>query len=519
MGNRDIDIAVSYHNATKHSYVSVRTGGHFLDWDNKPEIYKIYPKLERISVPGDFSSPEEKALDAVGAFELDQNERQSLDTMKLAQILYFSGGLTRKIRFLGGHLHFRAAASAGALYPIEFYVICDEIPGLEAGVYHFNPAEFVLTLLRKGDYRHELARTAGGRKEIAQAPASIIMTAIFWRSAWKYQARSYRYCFWDAGTILANLLATAYATRMKSKVICAFLDPMVNNLLGIDGEHEGSLCVVPLEASNNSASEPVISSPEQMRHEASPLSRKETEYSEIRQLHSASSFTEIEELSSWTPAELMQKKLPEDHHSSFPLRVLSEDRWPPQSLGEVIRRRGSTRKFSQDTLTFPQLSTMIDYSTRGVPADFLAGPKDTLLDIFLIINAVDELPAGAFYYSTSEKAFELLKKGTFRPWASYLCLEQDLAADAAAVVFFMSDLRKVLQRFGNRGYRAVQLEAGMVGGKMYLCSYALGLGASGLTFYDDDITEFFSPYSEGLSPIFVVALGLPARTRRLHQLS
>jgi SagB-type dehydrogenase family enzyme len=201
------------------------------------------------------------------------------------------------------------------------------------------------------------------------------------------------------------------------------------------------------------------------------------------------------------------------------MRVLSEDQWPAGSLGEVIRKRGSTRKFSQDVVTFPQFSTIFDYSTRGVPADFLAVPKDTLLDIFLIINAVEELPAGAFYYSASGRAFKLLKKGGFRPGAGYLCLEQDLAADAAAVVFFMSDLQKVLQRFGNRGYRAVQLEAGIVGGKMYLCSYALGLGATRITFYDDDITEFFSPNSEGLSPIFVVALGVPAKARRLYHVS
>ena len=69
----------------------------------------------------------------------------------------------------------------------------------------------------------------------------------------------------------------------------------------------------------------------------------------------------------------------------------------------------------------------------------------------------------------------------------------------------------MLQRFGNRGYRAVQLEAGILGGKMYLCAGALGLGASGLTFYDDDVTAFFTPHATGKSAIFVVALGQTAR--------
>jgi nitroreductase len=81
-------------------------------------------------------------------------------------------------------------------------------------------------------------------------------------------------------------------------------------------------------------------------------------------------------------------------------------------------------------------------------------------------------------------------------------------------VFFLADLQPILERFGNRGYRATQLEAGIVGGKFYLASYALGLGASGLTFYDDDVTAFFSPHAEGKSAIFLVALGVPAKRRR-----
>jgi hypothetical protein len=82
-----------------------------------------------------------------------------------------------------------------------------------------------------------------------------------------------------------------------------------------------------------------------------------------------------------------------------------------------------------------------------------------------------------------------------------------LPGDAAADVFFLVDLQPILQRFGNRGYRAVQLEAGILGGKLYLGAYAQHLGATGLTFYDDDVVRFFSPHAEGKSTIFLVALG------------
>src|SRR5205814_3348671 len=111
------------------------------------------------------------------------------------------------------------------------------------------------------------------------------------------------------------------------------------------------------------------------------------------------------------------------------------------------------------------------------------------------------------------RAMELLKQGDFRAQAGYLGLEQDLPADASVAVFFLADLQAVFERFGSRGYRAVQLEAGIIGGKLYLAAYALHLGATGLTFYDDDVIQFFSPHAEGKSAIFLVAVGHSARQK------
>jgi hypothetical protein len=104
-----------------------------------------------------------------------------------------------------------------------------------------------------------------------------------------------------------------------------------------------------------------------------------------------------------------------------------------------------------------------------------------------------------------------LKEGDFRQQAGYLGLEQELPADASVDVFFLADLPRIIAAFGNRGYRATQLEAGILGGKLYLSAYAQKLGASGLTFYDDDVVQFFSPHAKGKSAIFLVCCGRPAR--------
>jgi SagB-type dehydrogenase family enzyme len=189
------------------------------------------------------------------------------------------------------------------------------------------------------------------------------------------------------------------------------------------------------------------------------------------------------------------------------LQPLDDSGVPPDSIEQVISRRGSARKFSRDPITLPQLSTLLDRATRGIPADFLDPLGSHLNDLYLIVNNVQGLAAGAYVYHWERKLLELLKPGDFREKAGYLGLEQQIPADAAVDVFFLADLKRIMQRYGNRGYRAVQLEAGILGGKLYLAAYAQRLGASGLTFYDDDVISFFSPHARGKSAIFLVALG------------
>jgi len=174
------------------------------------------------------------------------------------------------------------------------------------------------------------------------------------------------------------------------------------------------------------------------------------------------------------------------------------------SLGQTILRRGSTRAFARDAITAEELATIMAASSEHPRADF---PPVT--DTYLIVNAVSEMAPGAYYYNRIERAFELLKAGDFRGEAGYLCLEQPLGMDCSALVVYMTDLERVLEAFGNRGYGDAHLEAGIHGGRAYLAAYALGRGATGLTFYDDDTTKFFEPHAKGKSPLLMVAIGVP----------
>jgi len=184
---------------------------------------------------------------------------------------------------------------------------------------------------------------------------------------------------------------------------------------------------------------------------------------------------------------------------------------PRDTIEQVILRRGSSRQFSRSPITLAQLSTLLERATRGVSADFLDPPGALLNHLYLIVHAVEGLAPGAYVYHRDLGLMECLKTGDFRAEAGYLGLEQKLPADAAVDIFFLADLRLILQRFGNRGCRVVQLEAGIVGGKLYLGAYAQRLGATGLTFYDDDVTRFFFPHAAGKSAIFLVAVGNSAK--------
>jgi SagB-type dehydrogenase family enzyme len=508
--NCNLEAAWSYHNGTKHSYTSVRSNPHFLDWDSQPSPFKIYPALEPVPLPREARQTGIAALSAVSE-SIRPGTNAAPDFDALAQLLYLSAGITRHRKYAGGEIYFRAAACTGALYEVELYIVCGDLAGLEAGVYHFAPADFALRKLRAGDYRGILGESTGGEAAVLHAPVTIFCTCTYWRNAWKYQARTYRHFGWDNGTLLANLLAVATSLGMPAKVICGFADAEVNRLLDVDSDREVAFSMVALGHTPETAPQsPSMLSP--LHLETVPPFRSEIVYPAMREIHAASSLHSPEEVAMWRGSAQLTKLLPPTR-PSLPLHPLSDTEMPRDSIEQVILRRGSARKFAQAPIGLAQLSTILDRATRGIPADFLNPQEAQRNDLYLIVNAVEGLPPGAYVFHRDAGVLECLKEGNFRAQAGYLGLEQQLPADAAVDIFFLADLQAILQRFGNRGYRAVQLEAGILSGKLYLAAYAQRLSATGLTFYDDDVMQFFSPHAQGKSVMMLVAIGKSAKSQ------
>ena len=514
MSNRDIQAAWKYHQATKHSSWSIRNNPHLLDWANRPLPFKIYPGIEALPLPQDLTQTGVAAVSAI-AHPVPSSGNDSVpDLQDLTRILYFSAGITKQRTYPGGEIYFRAAACTGALYEIELYVVTGDLLGLDAGLYHFNPADVSLGLLRKGDFRGNLAEATAMESAVAHAPVTIISTGTYWRNAWKYQARTYRHFGWDNGTLLANMLAVSAASGLPAEMVLGFVDAEVNRLLDLDTRHEVSLCLVPI--GRISESPPAARQFATLGLETIPLSQREVEYPAMLQMHKASSLETQEEVAQWRGEQLV---LPSSASATEMVRLqpLADAAQPTDTIEQVILRRGSTRTFDKTaSITLAQLSTILDCTTRGLPADFVEPTGGQLNELYLIVHSVQGLKSGAYFFRREQGTLELLKEGQFRAEAYHLGLEQELPADACVDIFFLADLESILERYGSRGYRAVQLEAGAIGGRIYLAAYAQRLGATGLTFFDDDVTNFFSPHAKRKSAIFLLAIGRPLKCNPLQ---
>jgi len=511
--NNDVDVAWDYHNGTKHPNGKLFNRFHFYDPIFRSEPYKIYHDIDTISLPLDKSSIGVAGLKAISEMVKVDDKNNVPDLSTLARILYFSGGITKVLTFPGlGEVEFRAAACTGALYHIEIYVVCSDIKGLEAGIYHFEPEQMKLGILRKGDFRSVLAEATADEYAIKHAPVILVYSDIFTRNSMKYQAREYRHAFWDCGTIIANTLAISTAHRLPSKVVMGFVDEKINSLLDLNTEKEVTLALVPIGFSKDYAKKVVNLNPLSIVTE--PLSNYNYDDPEIQKIHSASSLNSEDEVKRWKRQFSIKQKI------FSPKKFVKLEPKPKNAVlknfvDSIIIKRGSTREFSHDLITFKELSTIIYYSTRGISADFLEPFGTSLIDLYLIANAVDGLDSGSYVYNKKQNGVELLKKGKFREVAGHLGLDQELPRDGSACVFFITDLNRVFEKFGNRGYRVAQLEASTMGGKFYLAGYGQGLGVTGLTFYDDEVTEFFSPHAENKSVMFMVVIGKKAKKKRL----
>ena len=171
----------------------------------------------------------------------------SLD--ELAGILHAAYGRTHQL--LGDAPpgigpQFRATPSGGGLYPLEVFTLAWRVRGLEPGLYHFDPLRRVLEIVRVGDLTAELASATIYPDPATTCAAFLVVTAVFWRTRFKYGLRGYRFALLEAGHVVQNALLAATALGLASVPLAGFFDARMDALLGLDGVEESTLYAVAL---------------------------------------------------------------------------------------------------------------------------------------------------------------------------------------------------------------------------------------------------------------------------------
>jgi SagB-type dehydrogenase family enzyme len=510
-----VEVIRRYHEQTSH-WPGARPRDHVVSGfrpmapDNQPSPFKRYRGLDREPLPTELRPPRDApvALDVL-AGRHQSTRPAAADRVVLARLLYFSAGVTRFSSRGRGRAWFRASASAGNLHPLELYVAWGPQLGLDEGLYHFDPESFSLARLRTTDVRPHLAHAVGDAA-LAAAPAVIVVTGLPWRTTWKYSERGWRHVFWDAGSLLANLLAVADAQGVSTRVALGFVDRQVSHIVGIDGVAEfpvAAVAVGPAAADTAPTTDP--SDLDEIRPDVEPLSRDPVEFPLVTAAQLASDLDSSETVARWRAAGADDggrtgTATARDGAENVEPYDVAENGEPVETL---ILRRGSTRLMERVILPGAALEWVLRSATRSAPVDAIA-PGGSLLSYLLTIHAVEGHEVGLYRWSGS--TLELRTSGeeaSTRELSASLCLGQPLGGDSAYTVFECADLSEVLDVLGPRGYRAAHVEAGLVNGRLLLCAHALGHGATGLTFFDEAVRAAFETPA---SCLLVTAIGAPA---------
>ncbi|HEX6130829.1 MAG TPA: hypothetical protein VF044_03810 [Actinomycetota bacterium] len=420
------------------------------DPDRLPWFHKRYADgLPSVALPRDLPTT---GTSAVGVLAGTAGvEARDPDLAQLSRILHLSAGVVRTATRPSGTWLFRAAGSAGARFPLEVYLAVPEGGALPAGVHWYHPRE------------HALVRI--GPAPAAGAP-TVVVTGVPWRTAWRYRERGYRHVYWDAGTMLSQLLALADAAGIAPHLWTRFPDAAVTALVGADGVHEWPVALV------------AFGDPEPAIEPGGPAVAGDVDAAPV----------------------------------AFPLVTAAQRAGDADALGAPWDRGEPVEvpvagAGSVDDVIFARGSIRLLDPGRGLPADvvrtsMLAAMRGVGVPHFVVAHDVGGLEPGVYRWPDLDVP---RRRGRLRDDLYVIALEQGLARDAAFVVLGAADVAGL----DDRGYREAQLAAGLVEGRLHMLAYTLGAAASGMTFVDRDIPDLLG---EPLDGLLMTCVGVPEYT-------
>jgi SagB-type dehydrogenase family enzyme len=495
-------IAQHYHDRTKYDPETLSQQSRALDFSTQPSNFKEYKIGTSIDLKPFLSQPPAKDSDTT--------------LQRLSHLLYHSYGITGMIPYPGQPFYMRAAPSAGGLYPAEVYLISKGQETLPAGLYNYQVPTHSLCHFWSDHVWSALEEACLWHPALRATELALVITAVFNRSAWRYEDRAYRRIFLDSGHLIGNIELTGPSFDYRSHLIGGFWDEALNRLLYLDSQQEGAIAVIAL-ADLLSVEQNLPQSPTTLPSEVDATYPAITDGNLLSYCHHA---TEIHSAEKIYGSGVLEHPTLDKYNFPFCQKVpvhCSPMNWHTQGQDvlETIRQRRSTRRYSGSALKIDELFSILDftyhpenYAIQGFESepDFF---DLNLIESFVAISDVTGLEAGCYYYAVHAQELRQIRFNNFRRELYHLCLMQELGRDAAAVVFHTANLTTAIQRHGDRAYRYLHLDAGHLGQRLNLAAIQLQLGVSGIGgFFDDQVNELLGiPPEEAV--LYITTLGRP----------
>jgi len=411
-----------------------------------PWFYKRYDRdLPTVSLPRELPTTTESTVTVIaGTADIQPG---TLDLAQLSRLLHLSAGVVRTMERPYATWLFRAAGSAGGRFPLELYVAVPEGNDLQPGVHWYQPEAHALVQV--------------GPPPRGNVP-TVVVTGVPWRTGWRYRERGYRHVYWDAGTMLSQLLAVATSAGIEPALFTRFPDAAVASLVGADGVHEWPVAVVALGGDTPAVDTtgPAVAGRVDDAPVEFPLETAAQRAGDMNVLGAP-----------WERPDPVETPLLDG---------------PP--IDAVVLSRGSSRLLDPSkTVSNEMFRTSMLAAMRGVDVSHTVA-----------VHAVDGMAPGIYRWPERVPR----RQGNFREELYRLAFEQELAQDAAFVTIGTADVGAL----DDRSYREAQLGAGIVEGRLHLLAYALGAAASGMTFADSELEGVVGERVDGL---LLTCVGVP----------
>lgn len=492
--------ARKYHFGT--AYRRHRLGAHSLDWSNRPRTDKKYPGTPSLPLPSPAGVSDCQLIDLYSpavqpAGVTDPNLRQ------LSAALRIGYGITLTRQLKGQTFSYRSVPSAGALYPAEIYLAAFGVRGLSPGLYHYQIKEPALVPIRNQEMSTWRARIPGKRNG-PPVCATLFITGIFFRSAWKYRDRAYRYVLLDVGHLVENMSIVLKSIPLGHHVSLDFDDYELGLMLGLDLQREACLAMIHVHGKTT----PVHRQPKDMKVldqavvDASRMSEGEIFYQAISEFHNAS--CSKARLSKPYPPMVQKIGIDANQWAQIEASKTAGSRFC--CIPSILKRR-SSRNYIPHTLTRNAFLHILNLIGR-VFAEGSARKKGVFeaLTWGFLIHRVSGFDPG-FYVVDQRGSYGIVSGGDLSKQMASACLDQAWLANASAHFLFIANLDEIDRLWGPRGYRYAMIGAGRLAQTLYIGASELELGCCGIgAFYDDEVRAILG-LNHTSALLYLVALG------------